>query len=1605
MDKPSARTASTEDTPTLKSRSAHLPTRPLTKSVAPRLSTTSRTTPTATTPSTRPATTSSLSKPPARPATTTTLRAARTTPSTTVPTHQKRQSASSVDEKPSGDEKSKDGISARPKRMSLAPSTSSERTSTVTARRTTLQPSTARQSTTSPTGARKVPSTPSIIRTMSTPRTKPLTSSTSRNLGAATIGDKKRLSTIPASPAIKSDVEESGDNKENFESDVEKKLPTRPALGSRKSTRSVLIEQQIREFELVSSMLQQAIASDGVDDQEQQSINDEAAASIAKLKTDLAKVRQFERENGRLPTESELDQVPEDVTADGLTQNGENESSQAEDLKGTLADKQMEIEALKSELLSWKQKLEDFGKSAEEEASRVQVATEAIRAEHASKVEELSTLQEEKLKTILEEHQKELKILGARQQSELDALKDQLSRELSVKQSETSRLETELAELHTATLKAQSEKDAEIEALKLDLKAKTLEVETASEAEASPSPSPDHEQKLAEAQSRLEAAQSRHLAAKDNAKTKIAKLQEDFDTKVSTLSAQHEEQLAELKSKLDKAELDVASKTAQVAKQSEEHAKIDGEVSRQAQVIEALKSQVLAFQQFKKDDHEAQALVIEKLESEIESLKQEKLSATEASSALLATAEKSHSEKLEAVEQQLNAARDELEKANASHQAQLEEAVRKAQSDLSAAIAEMEALKSSHNSQLDELKGQLLRANESATSGANQHEEALATLRTQLDDATAAITEATNKHELLIKEHTIENSSAEESIAGLKEQLVTANAAVADAISKHESLSKSHESQTAFAQDELATLKTGHAVQIQELEQKLELAAKEVLSAKQLHASQIKQLEVQMQATLKDLDTLEAGNVEAIRRVQAEASEAQQKAVEEAEQVHIQRVRELEQQLNAAEQQQNAVQKAQEAHVQREQELKQQLNSAEDRLKALQDEHSQRERELQQQVNAVESQQSNRAGQLEEEKERMLQEHDLALAELKSSHAKNIAAVEAQLKSAKESAEASTAAHTQQLQLLEEDANSRFAAEIESLKTKHANELESIQQSNQLARDEALEGLSASLAQEKKVLESQAKSLKADLENTQFQFQNLKGIFQSVEEEGKDKDREHDEAIEKLQEELSLAVRKLADHSSRAMDLQMQHDEALANVKSTLESKSQEDIEKTKFEHEKHLNELRATLEAEHKEALAKLQAEHAASLEAAQTSTQAQIAELQWKAKEEHDEHMDQIMKTLESQWKSQVDQLEEDKAAASARLATLTTEHESTLQEIETQHQTALTKLETELQEAHSAATALKDTSDLDASKAQLAEALEKIQTMQTNHTEAMVAAYAKHESALNSAREDLVAAQKSAEQRKDPADFEELNSKYIEAQKALEKLHDENELVARETKAEYDTKYEKLLIELKESQDSSKARSDPAELDAANTRLQDAQKTISALQADLEGALLEVDTQRGLAASAQQEIQQLKQQSAATTLASPIPRRRSRSPKRKSMNPLSPTAENKGLASSRWATPDDAPASTAETPASPPTGLRGGAADPDALVEAPSEAKQTEEKPSKHNVAGQLAGIQEQIRQLDEISEDFLVEHQRMARTLSKVDDQTETPTTVEVESEES
>src|ERR1700722_6610350 len=202
------------------------PKRPLTgtKSTPPKTS--SFMNPTSTT-TARSTVGSTLNKPPARPTSSTAIKKPSSSTPTMASAHKSRPSLVSNDEGvksgASGDEKKTSGISKLAKRMSLAGGTFGRSSATKAAsatpdRRSTIHSSppsekkpVARPSTLSPTRTR-APTTPASKTpesTMQRSTTKPLTSSR-RSAGVSE--GKKRLTTIPDSPAVK--IERSEEDKE-----------------------------------------------------------------------------------------------------------------------------------------------------------------------------------------------------------------------------------------------------------------------------------------------------------------------------------------------------------------------------------------------------------------------------------------------------------------------------------------------------------------------------------------------------------------------------------------------------------------------------------------------------------------------------------------------------------------------------------------------------------------------------------------------------------------------------------------------------------------------------------------------------------------------------------------------------------------------------------------------------------------------------------------------------------------------------------------------------------------------------------------------------------------------------------------------------------------------------------------------------------------------------------------------------------------------------------------------------------------------------------------------------------------------------------------------
>lgn len=281
----------------------------------------------------RPTAGSSLSKPPTRPIA---AAAARRLPNTATPSgatasiHKAKPSTSPVTSTEDGKKSSvmsqegenkKPTISGSARRISIAPSAIVKSTAAKTPaassadRRSTMSSSTLSDTTNS---SRKIPSSrPSIsspakdetkatanmskstssLATARTART-PLHSSRILAGKEPTDAGKKRLSTIPASPAPGAAEPSAG-------KDASK--PARPPLSQRKSTMSVTIEQRLREMELVSEMLKVAMAEDG-DNEELEEFGNKADETLASLKQKLEEARINE---GKQPlTEAELQREP-----------------------------------------------------------------------------------------------------------------------------------------------------------------------------------------------------------------------------------------------------------------------------------------------------------------------------------------------------------------------------------------------------------------------------------------------------------------------------------------------------------------------------------------------------------------------------------------------------------------------------------------------------------------------------------------------------------------------------------------------------------------------------------------------------------------------------------------------------------------------------------------------------------------------------------------------------------------------------------------------------------------------------------------------------------------------------------------------------------------------------------------------------------------------------------------------------------------------------------------------------------------------------------------------------------------------------------------------
>jgi chromosome segregation ATPase len=707
---------------------------------------------------------------------------------------------------------------------------------------------------------------------------------------------KKRLSTIPASPAVKTESKyEDKANDVDAAPQVSTK-PARPTLGGRQSTRSVALAQRIREFEIVNQMLQVAMAQEG-DGEDQEQVQSEAAITIAKLKADLSQTVDQEAVEAQI----EAVEIPE-ASAGTKEVSSEHEAAAPDEdevasLRAQLVDSQGLVSALTTDLEHLKDKVAVFSQSAEEESQKVQELTEAIRTEHAEKVESLKTYHKQEIDVLLADTKNEaedkmnshaegtatlrseiaevkaslsehgenaamaesLRTAHATEMEELQRQMDQSKESAASSEKSIAVLRAELADAKASlTEHAQSAQDVD------DLKsahAGEMEVIQRQMKDAEGKASANEQElstiraELEEARTSLSTQQERSaLDIKQQDHQKIVReLEEANGKKIDSIKQAHSVDLIESQSKLDQATQ--ASTKASTQQQTE--------ISRLGQVIEKLQTEI----QIRDDAN------IEEAETRIAAIKEEH---EKAMSAALDAAKNSSSGEVETLRRTLTTefqtTIDELQQELVKAHEQASERVGDAQT---AAGEQTHVLESKVRSLTGEMEGykmqsqtfkQILSSSERETQEKDEeHAEAINKLQ---DDVATSVKKATEQ-QMKVMDISIR---LDQEIAKRTALEKTHAQAIETLESEHEVMKAHHEESRG---SEIKSLKEQHAETVKEYRSKEEFLRRQSDELQAKHESLLEQLRSEQETHGETLKDVHSKHEDALKEMRNNAAASQ----------------------------------------------------------------------------------------------------------------------------------------------------------------------------------------------------------------------------------------------------------------------------------------------------------------------------------------------------------------------------------------------------------------------------------------------------------------------------------------------------------------------------------------------------------------------------------------------------------------------------------------------------------------------------------------------------------------------------------------------------------
>lgn len=576
-----------------------------------------------------------------------------------------------------------------------------------------------------------------------------------------------------------------------------------------------------------------------------------------------------------------------------------------------------------------------------------------------------------------------------------------------------------------------------------------------------------------------------------------------------------------------------------------------------------------------------------------------------------------------------------------------------------------------------------------------------------------------------------------------------------------------------------------------------------------------------------------------------------------------------------------------------------------------------------------------------------VEQKENALTKLRDEHVETSAKLQEQVEVVQKQINHTTSNHQTDLDQLQSVHKSSQERALQALRDEHAGKVKELEE--KIAAHTNSEAMENQYKQQVEQLETQMRTLSSQAQNASFQVQTMRHVIRSNEEEAKNRIDELEAELESTQGQFSQAVVRISQNSYQMSQLQAE------------------------------LQRARTAQETEHEEAIADLKREHEKELS-------KQIEEVEQKLRTEHGKAVDDLKKQVQSR----EHELRSTVEAHQMNLSSLQLSHEDALSRLQDGHATELARSKAELEAAantnrddlikthqdqskrlqdeladlkadlDTARANMSDTSAIDQVEEQLRSVRQELGTARSEHTEVLKKLRSEHHETVENLKDQLSKLQVVVETPLDMSRETGLQAELASTNKKLTEMAESHDRLLSDPKMQYEAVLKQVQSEL----DNVRSGVQPgrnaefAAMESTIREMTDANAAMSEQIDELKSTieqLNQVPEAQGRRSDTTESDQRL----------ATVQTRGAKVLEGTSTDKPSPKG---GLASSKWATFEES-SMTDEN-------------------EVDTEREDTHPL-RRSSVHGQLASINEDIRSLNNLSEQMLAQNRLMARTLSRVD----------------